>query len=251
VRRRTASAAARQRRRSLASAASTSLLCLALIILAVPAAGLASGRWQFVPVRSGSMQPALPAGSLALAVRTSLSSVKRGDVIVYRIPIGDHHLTAHRVVRVLRGGPHPVVQTKGDSNAQDDPWLARLNGPTAWKVKTSVPLLGYAALHLSDPRLGLLLLTLATLAGLAAALRALWRRRPLPAVLLADTARLTERPAVATRVRKPTTTSQPKAGDHRLALCALALTVVGGLALHALRQRGGAPVAQRHVAARP
>jgi len=202
-------------------------------------------------VRSGSMQPALPAGSLALAVRTSLESVRRGDVIVYHIPIGDHHLTAHRVVQVVRGGHHPIVRTKGDNNANADPWQARLSGHTAWKVKTSIPLLGYAALKLNDPRLGLLLLTLTILAALAAALRAVWRRKPLPTVPLAGTAVRDARVVVAETARMPASSKRRKAGEHRLALCALALTVAGGLALHALRQRAGAPGAPRHVATTP
>jgi signal peptidase I len=218
---------------------------MALVGLAVTAAGIASGRWQLLPVRSGSMQPALPTGSLALAVRAPLASVKQGDVIVYHIPIADHHLTVHRVLRVVRGGPHPIVRTKGDNNLRADPWLARLDGPAAWKVKANVPLLGYAALHLSDPRLGVLALTLAVLTGLAAGLRAVWRREALPPAPLAGVARAAARPAITT-ARRP----GRNASEHRLALCALALTIAGGLAVHALRQRGAVPGAPGHVAAR-
>jgi signal peptidase len=240
-----ASSLGRVRARSLASAAATSLLCLALVGLAVPAAGIASGRWQLLPVRSGSMQPALSTGSLALAVRAPLASVKRGDVIVYHIPIADHQLTAHRVLRVVRSGSHPIVLTKGDNNARADPWVARLEGSAAWKVKASVPLLGYAALHLSDPRLGVLLLTLATLTGLAAGLRAIWRRQTLtPAPRAAETRDAT-RPAVP-RTPRPAR----KKGGRRLALWALALTVTGGLAVHALRERGAILGAADHVASK-
>jgi signal peptidase len=156
--------------------ASASLLVLiaGLLVLAVPIVGIATGRWRFVPILSGSMAPHLPTGSLALATPAPTSSVRAGQVILFKMPIGDHHLTAHRIVRVLRAGPHPVVETKGDANTRPDPWRARLSGTTVWHVRTAVPLLGYAAVYTRRGRF--LVLALAALTPLWLCLRLLWRK---------------------------------------------------------------------------
>jgi signal peptidase I len=156
--------------------ASVSLLALlaGLLALAVPIVGIATGRWRLVPILSGSMAPHIPTGSLAIATPSPLSAIRPGEVILFKMPIGDHHLTAHRVVRVLRAGAQPVVETKGDANSMPDPWRARLSGTTLWQVRTAVPLLGYAATYAGRSRF--LLLALAALAPIWLCLRLLWRK---------------------------------------------------------------------------
>ena len=67
------------------------------------------------------------------------------------------------------------MRTKGDANSRPDPWVARLDGPYTWKVSASAPFLGYGALVVRDPWIGLAILTLAIGAALAVALRQLWR----------------------------------------------------------------------------
>ena len=74
-----------------------------------------------------------------------------GQVISYHIPVGDHHVQSHRVIKVVRGGAHPLVRTKGDANAAADPWTARLNGDTAWQVRAVVPKAGWAIVWLRTP----------------------------------------------------------------------------------------------------
>ena len=160
--------------RRLLGGASLLVLTAGLLALAVPVVGLVTGRWRLVPILSGSMAPRIPTGSLALATPAAMRSVHRGEVILFKMPIGDHHLTAHRVVRVLRAGPHPVVETKGDANARRDPWRARLSGSTVWHVRTAVPLLGYAAVDAGRGRF--LLLALAALFPIWLCLRLLWRK---------------------------------------------------------------------------
>lgn len=63
-------------------------------------------------VGSGSMEPALPVGSLALVVERGSYDV--GDVIVFR---SDGSLVAHRVVAFGEGG---ALATRGDANNVDD-----------------------------------------------------------------------------------------------------------------------------------
>jgi signal peptidase len=80
-----------------------------------------------------------------------IREVRVGQVISYHIPVGDHHVQSHRVIKVLRGGAHPLVRTKGDANAAPDPWTARLNGDTAWQVRAVVPKAGWAIVWLRTP----------------------------------------------------------------------------------------------------
>lgn len=98
-------------------------------------------------------------GDLLVLRPEPLSQVRVGQVITYSIPIGDHHLETHRVIKVLQGGDQPVVQTKGDANSVPDPWTAVLKGGPIWKVHTVIPKAGWVLLFLAKPwlRVGFLL----------------------------------------------------------------------------------------------
>jgi len=102
----------------------------------------------------------------------SMRDVRVGQVISFHIPTGDHHVQTHRIVAVLRGGPHPLIRTKGDANSAPDPWTARLDGSTTWRVRAVVPKLGWLIVWLRDPLLRLLTVFLAPTLF---ALLALWR----------------------------------------------------------------------------
>jgi signal peptidase I len=143
------------------------------------AAGLGTGRWRVLPVLSPSMRPAFDAGAAVVAVRAPSSSVRAGDVLAFEAPVEDRRVVAHRVVRVVEAGGHPVVQTRGDANDAPDPWLARLQDDTVWKVRADVPKAGYALVYLRRPRVRYALLLVVIGFALAASLREVWGgRRP-------------------------------------------------------------------------
>ena len=150
---------------------------LALAVVAIPTVGLMTDRWRLQPILSGSMAPGIPAGSLVLVTPLSPQRIRVGDVIVYKIPVADHRVIAHRVVAVLARGRREVIETKGDANAGRDPWRARLHGKRAWLVRTKVPLLGYPAVF-AKRAWPFLLLASAVLLLLVAALRRIWRTPP-------------------------------------------------------------------------
>jgi hypothetical protein len=77
--------------------------------------------------------------------------VHRGDIIVFNEPVGDHHVTTHRVVKVLKPGKLPLVQTRGDANNTDDPFQLQLQGNEAWYVRGHAPKVGYAIHALRSP----------------------------------------------------------------------------------------------------
>ncbi len=168
-------ATARSAGRILFTIASMLLLLAALLAVALPAAGMATGRWRLLPILSGSMAPRLSTGSVALAMPAPQRSIRAGEVIVFNIPIGDHHLTAHRVLRVLSAGSNPVLETKGDANSTADPWRLQLSGNSAWIVRAHIPLVGYAVVFAQRWAL-LLLLGLVVVAALASCLRRVWRQ---------------------------------------------------------------------------
>jgi signal peptidase len=150
--------------RVLLAAALAAFLFLALL----PHTGL----YRPETVLSGSMKPYFSPGDMIIVTPEPARDVRVGQVISYHIPVGDRHVQTHRVVAVVRRGEHPVVRTKGDANDVRDPWAARLDGSTAWRVRLVVPKLGWLVAWLRDPLVRLLTVFVAP--GLFA-LVALWR----------------------------------------------------------------------------
>jgi signal peptidase len=110
-----------------------------------------TGWYRPVTVLSGSMQPSFSPGDIVVLTPQPAREVRAGQVISYRIPVGDHHVQTHRVIKVVRGGDHPVIRTKGDANGAADPWSAKLRGDTAWRVRLVLPKLGWALFWLRTP----------------------------------------------------------------------------------------------------
>lgn len=120
------------------------------------------GLYRTETVLSVSMRPTFAPGDVIVVTPEPAADVRAGQVISYRVPVGDHHVISHRIVKVVSGGLHPVVITKGDANAVPDPWHARLLGPTAWRYRATLPGLGWPIAILRQPLLHLLLLYGAT-----------------------------------------------------------------------------------------
>ena len=102
------------------------------------------GLYRPVTVLSGSMRPTFNPGDLIIVRPEPLSAVRVGQVISYAVPVGDHRIETHRVIRIVKGGANPIVQTQGDANNWHDPWVAQLQGTTAWKLTAVIPYGGYA-----------------------------------------------------------------------------------------------------------
>jgi len=127
------------------------LLALALILLVTLGVLPRLGLYRPVTVLSGSMRPTFSPGDMVVVVPEPVSAVRVGQVISYQVPVGIHQVETHRVVRILQGGSHPTVQTKGDANNHDDPWTAKLEGDTAWRMVAVIPHLGYVVNWLRTP----------------------------------------------------------------------------------------------------
>jgi signal peptidase len=134
------------------------------------------GAYRTLTVLSGSMKPAFGPGDLIVTRPQPVSTLKVGDIITYHIPVADHHLETHRVVRLWRKGDHVTVVTEGDANLHADPWKARLRGTTAWRQVAVVPKVGWAIVWLRHPNVRRLGLFGAPALLVVLGLLAIWRR---------------------------------------------------------------------------
>ncbi|KQR49167.1 hypothetical protein ASF87_10265 [Microbacterium sp. Leaf161] len=97
---------------------------------------------------SGSMAPAIPAGSAAITTPTPADSIAGGDVITVRRD--DGRLVTHRVQEVTSQRSVTFVTLRGDANAVDDPHPYALQGPVQ-RVVWSVPGIGRLMAVMQSP----------------------------------------------------------------------------------------------------
>lgn len=119
-------------------------------IIGLLSIGPLSGKYQFAPVLSGSMDPFMPPGSLIVATAEDLQSVTAGHVLTFRDPIQGSVVT-HRVIEVIDRSPRTMIRTKGDANQAPDPWTAALREGPVWRTRAVIPHLGRVVLLVKHP----------------------------------------------------------------------------------------------------
>lgn len=97
-------------------------------------------------VRSASMAPDMPTGSLAIARTVPATDLRVGDVVSVDNATGTR--ITHRIVETAPVGDRVALTLRGDANRVTDP-LPYVVGE-ADRVLVDVPLLGYAAAWLSS-----------------------------------------------------------------------------------------------------
>lgn len=131
-------------------------------------------------VRTGSMRPGLPVGSLIVSHRVAASELHVGDVISFVRPGVEGGLVTHRIVKIEKGPHGPTFRTQGDANPEPDAWLVDGRGQ-GWKMVAHVPGAGYVVGTLRDAlRHRTVLLGITCLMGLVT-LVDIWRRPTTPA----------------------------------------------------------------------
>jgi signal peptidase I len=104
-------------------------------------------------VQSGSMRPGLSVGGLAISERTPVDRLAVRDVIVFRSPDNPTEQVLHRIVHLAQGSSgQMLVNTQGDANTVRDPWTLTIRGGSAYRVRWSVPLVGYVAIAYQNYR---------------------------------------------------------------------------------------------------
>ena len=111
--------------------------------------------WNVQVVLTGSMEPALPVGSVILVRPVDPQAVSVDDIITYRRQ-GSSDFVTHRVVDISGEPSALTFRTKGDANK--DPDASSLPGDAVeGRVWLNIPYLGYVARYARQPW-GLLLL---------------------------------------------------------------------------------------------
>jgi signal peptidase I len=139
------------------------LVVLALLIVTV---GPRVFSYQALVVRSGSMSPTIPTGSIVFYTKIPADKVKVGDVIVFNRPDVPSEKVTHRVYKIGSSATGKYFVTKGDANGAPDDWRVPAVG-TGWLARFHVPVAGYVLYDLQSTTARLLLLVVpACLLGL-------------------------------------------------------------------------------------
>jgi signal peptidase I len=132
--------------------------------------------YQALVVRSGSMSPAIPTGSVVFYHRVQANRVGVGQVIVFSEPGQPDRQVTHRVYQVKNGPTGRYFVTKGDANGAADDWRVPAVG-AGWVAGFHIPVLGYVLAYLQSPLARLLLLLIPALALGGITLYEIWRER--------------------------------------------------------------------------
>ena len=130
----------------------------------------------FAPVLSGSMQPSIRTGDLAVVWQVPAAALRVGDVISFYPPGNSTTPKLHRIATLTHDSHGITLTTKGDANQGIDPGTATLRGPTAYRLVGVVPLLGWSTARLGHLPVYLLLVFSGVLMGLGALIDL--RRKP-------------------------------------------------------------------------
>jgi signal peptidase len=132
--------------------------------------------YQALVVRSGSMSPGIPTGSIVFYRKTTAAKVKAGDIIVFAKPGDAQERVTHRVVQVKTGPAGRYFVTKGDANGTPDDWRVPAVG-TGWVASFHVARAGYALVYMRSTFARLLLLVFPAILLGAITLYEIWQDR--------------------------------------------------------------------------
>jgi signal peptidase len=128
-------------------------VALALLVVAVVAIALAANLApqagaRLLAIRTGSMEPSMPVGSLIVATAVDPDALVIGDVVSVSLD-GGATLT-HRISNIVEQDDSRMFELKGDANALHDPVLV-VPVQVVGRVDVAIPLLGYVLAMLSMP----------------------------------------------------------------------------------------------------
>lgn len=166
---------ARHRARLMAVTRYTRKAVATLVVLSVLAGAgfvalsLARGTWMVTPVLSGSMRPGFSVGGVVVSQREPLKDIAVRDVIVFQNPIQRTEQMIHRIIKLTRLPDGAIkIKTKGDNNPVPDPWTVVIRTRFVYRIRCSIPLLGYVAVAYQNHR-GILIAVAGLLLVLVAA----------------------------------------------------------------------------------
>jgi signal peptidase I len=154
--------------RRVVGAVSTVLL-LAVLLAAGLAVVLSLRGYERYVITGRSMTGSIAKGDLAFERRVPVAALEVGDVITYVPPAGSgvDTFVTHRIASIEDVEGRKTFRTKGDANADVDPWTFELSAAEQARFEFSVPKVGWALIALQDRALRILFI------GIPAALIAL------------------------------------------------------------------------------
>jgi signal peptidase len=120
------------------------IVTVVILVLAFYRPTSLAGDTRYEPVLTGSMEPAIPVGSIIVIKETDPNSLIVGDVICYQF--SEHALITHRIISVSGAG----FITKGDANEEPDDRLVEKEDVIG-KVEIILPYFGYLASSVRTP----------------------------------------------------------------------------------------------------
>jgi len=162
--------------RTSAAALLRAVLFFVTIVVIVLCVGPVTGRYRTLTVLSGSMRPWMKPGDIVVDTPMRASDLREGQIITYHLPGGNRTLVTHRVVRIIKAGEHPVIETKGDANNAKDP-VAQLDESRLWRARLVVPKVGYALNAMRSPKMRIIGSVLAPILLLGVWLLRIWGKR--------------------------------------------------------------------------
>lgn len=108
---------------------------------------LSSGRFNvfIVTIATGSMEPNLNVGDIAIVKKEKVNDIKVGNILVYK----KNDITiSHRVVEVKNIKGKKYFRTKGDNNSTEDAFLVNEN-EVKGIIKLKIPRVGYPVVWLN------------------------------------------------------------------------------------------------------
>lgn len=113
-------------------------LCLFVVTQVLSKGYVSFGGFMLFRVVTGSMEPAIPVGSLLVSERVDIATVEIGDIVCFRTQELEiwGKIVTHRVVDILSDtGAGLLLETKGDANlVMDDNYVSQDNliGKVIW-----------------------------------------------------------------------------------------------------------------------
>jgi signal peptidase len=104
----------------------------------------------YEPVYTGSMEPAIPVGSIAVIKPVDTEALKIGDVICFKL--SEPTSITHRIFNITNEG----FTTKGDANEDPDQWIVKKENVIGKAIFT-IPYVGYLGYFVRTP-IGFILL---------------------------------------------------------------------------------------------
>jgi len=106
----------------------------------------------YEPVYTGSMEPALPIGSVVVIKPVDTETLNIGDIICFRLSESATTTVTHRIINITNEG----FTTKGDANEDPDQWIVKKENVIGKAIFT-IPYIGYIGYFVRTP-IGFILL---------------------------------------------------------------------------------------------